>query len=83
MKTFFFILNLLIIFFISIFFMFIMDDKGYTKAKNEFKSHLKDTVIIKRDTFIVVDYNLWKSKFYLYNGDKIIEVDSYYLKDEN
>lgn len=63
--------------------MFIMDDKGYTKAKNEFKSHLKDTVIIKRDTFIVVDYNLWKSKFYLYNGDKIIEVDSYYLKDEN
>ena len=83
MKTFFFILNLLIIFFISIFFMFIMDDKGYTKAKNEFKSHLKDTVIIKRDTFIVVDYSLWKSKFYLYNGDKIIEVDSYYLKDEN
>jgi hypothetical protein len=83
MKTFFFILNLLIIFFISIFFMFIMDDKGYTKAKNEFKSHLKDTVIIKRDTFIVVDYNLWKSKFYLYNGDRIIEVDSYYLKDEN
>lgn len=83
MKTFFFILNLLIIFSISIFFMFIMDDKGYTKAKNEFKSHLKDTVIIKRDTFIVVDYNLWKSKFYLYNGDRIIEVDSYYLKDEN
>lgn len=83
MKTFFFILNLLIIFFISIFFMFIMDDKGYIKAKNEFKSHLKDTVIIKRDTFIVVDYNLWKSKFYLYNGDRIIEVDSYYLKDEN
>lgn len=83
MKTFFFILNLLIIFSISIFFMFIMDDKGYTKAKNEFKSHLKDTVIIKRDTFIVVDYNLWKSKFYLYNGDRILEVDSYYLKDEN
>ena len=83
MKTFFFILNLLIIFFISVFLMFIIDDEGYTKSKNEFKSHLKDTVIIQRDTFIVVDYNLWKSKFYLYNGDRIIEVDSYYLKNEN
>lgn len=83
MKTFFFILNLLIIFFISVFFMFIMDDEGYTKSKNEFKSHLKDTVIIKRDTFIVVDYNLWTSKFYLYDGNKTIKVDCYYLKDEN
>lgn len=40
-------------------------------------------LIIQRNTFIVVDYDLWTSKFYLYDGNKTIKVDCYYLKDEN
>lgn len=45
--------------------------KDFTKESDSLKSHIGETVIIKKDTLIIVDYSYLNDNFTLSNGTKV------------
>lgn len=49
-----------------------------SKHDNEMKSHVGDTVIIQKDTLIIVNYSIWSEDYTLNNG---VKIDKEYIKN--